>query len=287
MPWIRSHSFIATVALAVTALLLTGAFIVTRRAPVLETASDVSWAGGGTGAINEGGSPALAQSENTWSPTRTDVGSALPMLAPDGGAATPTGQEPVIYDSRAIANTVTPGQFLDEVYALIPKGLTSIDSSAPQKRSAVQEALYDYGNDVGRAIESYDSQYGARQANIMRDFYEDSTNADKQAAVVALAGALSQVGDDLDAMSDRIPSSMAALNAKLARGYQTIGKNLAAIPAAKGDAALLSAISAYDDSVDAFSKTFISIATTLSAAGVVFSTGDPGREFTFSQSTSL
>lgn len=185
--------------------------------------------------------------------------------------------------------SAAPGaDILAEVASFMPSGLLSIMGTvAAPKRSTTQQALYDYGNEVGGIIASYDAQYAQAQASIMTDYYADRTNTDKANAVARLGHALAQVGTDIDGLSDQAPASMSLLNTRIARGYETIGTKLAAIPAAKGDAALLQAINDYDASVDDFTRDYISMASTFSLAGVVFAAGDPGSVFTFQQSAGL
>jgi hypothetical protein len=98
----------------------------------------------------------------------------------------------------------------------MPSGLLSITGTAAPKRSTTQQALYDYGNEIGGIIASYDAQYAQTQANIMTDYYADRVNAEKAAAVTKLGQALAQVGTDIGDLGDQAPASMSLLNTRIA-----------------------------------------------------------------------
>lgn len=169
-------------------------------------------------------------------------------------------------------------------YSFIPSGL--IATSAPvRKRTKEQQALYDYGNEIGSYIQTYEDTH--RNAPIiLRDQVADRTNSEKASRVKAVAAALREVGSALAAM-ETIPSSVKGMHTELAASYTDLGTKLALVPDAQADQALLNAINAYNASADRFASVYVALATYFSTSGVVFSSQDPGSVFTFNNSAGI
>lgn len=269
-------------------LVALSAWAVIQRMPASTAGHSYTWATGGAG-----GYGTTADYASDSDPMGRFSGTDTELPGPTAGmdpTTLRTASGPYIGSAADVARSAAaaPGtDILAEVASFMPSGLLSITGTAAPKRSTTQQALYDYGNEIGGIIASYDAQYAQTQANIMTDYYADRVNAEKAAAVTKLGQALAQVGTDIGDLGDQAPASMSLLNTRIARGYETIGARLAAIPAARGDAAFLQAINDYDTSVDDFTRDYISMASTFSLAGVTFSTSDPGSVFTFQQGTGL
>lgn len=173
-----------------------------------------------------------------------------------------------------------PAPDLSQAYSFIPQGLVSTSSFSAQKRTPLQESLYLYGNDVGSYIQTYeDANRDASQ--VTRDQAEDRYNEGKGEAVKRVAQGLTQVGLSMRGMAD-VPEAVKSSHANLAESYIEMGTKLALVPEAKSDEAFLAAITDYNASVEKYVANFISLATFLSSAGVVFASHDPGSVFTFS-----
>ncbi|NBV76892.1 hypothetical protein EBR66_01890 [bacterium] len=174
---------------------------------------------------------------------------------------------------------------LSSIVAALPHGTLTLDSPPQaEKRSSYQQNLYDYGNAAGRIIEAYQAEYQARQVPIMRDFYADRQNLEKQAAVQKMAKALEEVGDSLRAL-DSVPSGTLITHQKLARDYVSVGQNLATLSRSATDQSLLESISTYNTSVESLIKDYVALADMFSLAQVTFSNDDPGRVFVFTSAS--
>ncbi len=206
--------------------------------------------------------PSQTTSTDAESSEAFDFQSLLSLLAePAGGKST----------------TITADSSL--AYSFIPRGLIAT-STAGVSRTPEQQALFNYGNDAASYVQTYeDSNRNAPVA--LRDQAEDRQNPQKRQAVKLVAMGLRTVGESLLGMEE-VPTSVAATHTALAESYLAVGRALEKVPDASGDEAFLAAITSYNAEADDLVGHFNDLATTLSLAGVKFSTGDPGSIFTFS-----
>ena len=172
----------------------------------------------------------------------------------------------------------------NSAYAFIPTGLVSIET--PKKRTALQNSLYQYGNDVGSYIQSFE-QENPNESQVLWDQAQDRTDAGKAAALTQLAQSLSSLGTTLAQMDgpdqSEVPSQLVSAHDALAKSYQDLGTKLALVPKTQSDADFVAAVNAYDVSAQAFTKNYVNMANLFVAYGVTFASGDPGSVFTFTQ----
>lgn len=173
---------------------------------------------------------------------------------------------------------------MSAAYSFIPRGLIAT-SSPVREREPVEQALFDYGNEAGSHIQTYEDSH-RNAATVLRDQAEDRKNASKAQAVKTVAAAIRTVGENLAAI-EQVPAGAKSLHETLARNYREVGEALALVPDASGDAAFITAIENYNTSADALVKTFVALATLFSVQGVTFSTQDPGSVFMFSGGSGL
>ncbi|OGG52424.1 hypothetical protein A2851_05260 [Candidatus Kaiserbacteria bacterium RIFCSPHIGHO2_01_FULL_53_29] len=292
MNWLRAHPYVDALA-ATLALLLVGALIVNSRSAASPAASTRTWAGTEISLFNPSShtppAPASTQpSQNQYSvfPNVLTVPSAYtpPVVKdPDTEQSAPfdfnafiallsAQGRPASGGARGTDNQVT------DAYAFIPSGLMST-TSVQQSRSATQQKLYDYGNDIGSYIRSFEEQNQGK-AQTLKDQVEDRSDSNKAAAVGELARALKEVGQNLQGM-DVVPSAMASAHQKLAKSYIAIGTNLALVPYAERDSDFIAAIQTYNASADTFTRNYVAVAELFGAYGVVFAQSDAGSVFTF------
>ena len=293
MQWLRSHLYVVA-SLGAILLLLLGVFFVLKRSSVAPNGiSNLrAWGGVGTKFSN-----LPVEGPNQPGPREdlyTEVRSGPPFYYATSSSpitqAQATGADQMDFE-EILSMLSHPQQNVsvksDEgslnVYSFIPTGLLSV-SSGETERTPTQQALYSYANDAASNIQAYeDASRNAPQ--ILKDQFEDRTNPAKNAALVRLATALGGVGDALLVMEE-VPTQIQSAHEKLAESYQEMGKNLARIPSAKDDKGLVELMLAYNATVETFTKNYVSLATTLSAFGVVFKQDDPGSIFTFNNNTS-
>lgn len=289
MIWIRSHPYISALCAAALTI-LAGAWVVQKKsmAPVSNTAT--TWGGNNLGVLDP---TSHTPTQNTGTPKR-HIGRVqdnapytyIPpaVLQPSPGAIDS-------FDLNEFISTLTQstqppqnpptGAIVEDTYSLIPTNL--ISTTAPKKTlSATQQAVYDYGNYAGSYIQSFEQQ-NPTAAVILKDQAEDRGDPAKAAAVRYLARSLEDVGNNLVNNITDVPGGVAAAHTTLAKNYIETGKKLALVPEATNDTEFLSAIEAYNASADTLVKNYVSLATILSAYGIVFDPNDAGSVFTFTQ----
>lgn len=295
MSWLRTHVYLASLvgALIITVL---GALIVVKRSTVNPQPSGLrAWGGVGSDLFD----PTNVRSERQPLPQEnlyTEVQNGPPFYYAPAANQLPLVQSQggddfdfesfialLSVPSSSGKSTQTSGTELD-AYAFIPQGLIST-STGDRERTPIQQALFNYGNEVGSYIQSYEERYRAAP-QILRDQFEDRENAEKIAALRSLAGALEDVGYQLEGFEE-IPSEVSAAHLKVAASYKELGTKLALIPEAKVDKEIIDAMLAYNAAVETYTKNYISLATLLSLYGVAFSQNDPGNVFTFSPTPTL
>ncbi|KKW24807.1 MAG: hypothetical protein UY70_C0011G0023 [Candidatus Kaiserbacteria bacterium GW2011_GWB1_52_6] len=183
-----------------------------------------------------------------------------------------------------MSTSSTDQNSVPSAYAYIPSGLISTQVRA-KERSAAQENLYNYGNDVGSALQTFENNH-KNEAQVLKDQMQDPQDAAKLAAVMRLAADLENVGVSLKTL-DQIPQQMRTLHMALAKSYETMGQNLRLVPTTKTPRDFLAAIDAYNKSADEFVRSFVAVATLFSANGVTFAAEDPGSVFTFTNTGGL
>lgn len=292
MNWARAHPY-ASASLAAGVFLVFGVFIVAYHATAPVSASPQAWGGAGVLLLNQTSytpNPVLSAIQSpAFSIQQSPVFLSLapaPSSGAEGAASTDFDMSVFLATlsgssaSGAASNNVN----LNTAYAFIPRGLVATTTFAPQ-RTAGQQALYEYGNEVGSYIQSYENQH-RDVAQVLRDQIEDRQNAAKAQGVRDIGTALQNVGRSLGNM-EIVPDSVAPLHRTLATSYGEIGQKLAGVPDAQGDQAFIAAIEAYNATADTFIRNYVALATFFSVSGVTFSPQDAGSVFSFSVSSGL
>ena len=307
MEWLRTHPYGSALGGAAI-LIVVGVFIVVAKSPTTPSASQmVTW--GGTGAVfNAAPTDSGAPQQQNPGGIIQQVQSAAPYTyipITTTGDDSPDANADDSFDFNAFVsllsaggkNTSSPSSgsagATTNAYAFLPGGLVST-STAQKPRTALQQTLYNYGNDVGSSIQAFEQQY-PNETQILIDQAQDRSNTSKADKVVSIAQALSVLGDNLSQMdagedtdgggNQSVPSQMKSAHAALAKSYSDIGTKLALIPKTQSDAAFIAAINTYNTSVETFTKNYVAMANLFVAYGVTFSPGDPGSLFTFTQAT--
>ena len=291
MNWIATHFYVSAV---IGALLVIGAgfFVAKERAPIEPSSETVAWAGFGTRI-----GPVLAASENTPTPLQslregvspTFISLPNPFVS-SSAINIPTNDDlatllasiaqSTLSSNTIAATTSAETNNLFQFYSFIPQGLIATSTPQPTK-TARQAALLEYGNAAGGIIASYGDSH-KNQAEILKDFLADRSDASKIAAAERLAEDLRQVGVSIGAIGE-LPSGTETLNKNIGNGYIELGAKMKAVAEAGGDQELLSAVQTYNLSADSYTKAYLGLVNFFSISGVHFSASDPGRIFTFSQ----
>ena len=184
--------------------------------------------------------------------------------------------------SHKSAQTKTPGtnDAISDAYAFVPSGLISTEQ--PQSLNTLsdsQKALYGWGTDAGSIILTYEGLHPDQPA-VLTNHMQDRENPSKINAMKKLGADLKAVGDSIENLGEA-PPQLKIPAAALAAAYREIGSNLAAIPDAKGDDALVDAILFYNKSAEAFVQKFVNIVLIFQANGVKFTQDEPGGVFMF------
>jgi hypothetical protein len=289
MGTLRLHPYLFATG-AVVAVAIVGALIVGRGASApLVSGQPQAW--GGAGALLN---PSYQAQQTAAQQTAPQVQNqppytyTLPALPPSQSQAIDQTDTSGSFDFTAFISTLTEGSAkqsastpsgsrVSDAYSFIPQGLVS--TQAPQKRTKLQQSLYDYGNDAGALISAFEQGH-PNSTQVLTDQAQDRGSAEKAAAVEALGADLSALGDQLLAL-ENVPSTVSDANASLAASYHDIGKKLALIPQAQSDADFLAAVNAYNDAVGTFVQRYVALAQLFVSYSVTFSSDDSGSVFTF------
>lgn len=306
MEWIRSHPYACALGVACIVVVL-GTILVVDRAATPASSGVAAWNGnsgelGATTSGAGGAQPGISEAITTGSSTENYGTETLPYPSnepvSDSQGTIETGSASTSYDFNALiaelsqkglppgpggAPASTTGTSAVSAWAYIPTGLVSTVNATPA-RTPTEQALYQYGNEVGSLIEGYDAAH-RDETQVLSDANNDRQNAAKQAAVEKIGQGLETVGEGMAEISD-IPPAATADNAALSANYIDIGKKLIVVGQSEPlqDSTLVSAIETYDTAVNAFGTNYIALANLFSLSGVTFGSSDPGSVFSFSPS---
>ncbi|MDP2648276.1 MAG: hypothetical protein Q8P19_00020 [bacterium] len=294
MDWIRSHPYASGLSVA-GLVFVVGVFVVGSSAPVSPVASRLTvWGGGGSAPSGAAYSAGQSGEQSSRETIMQQVQGGAPYTyiqptIPASGASQESQTNAFDFDAfvALLSDTTQPhGQTTDtgsvdisSSYEFVPRGLvaTQADTSS---RSPQQQALYDYGNEVGSFIQSFEARH-SNEAQVLRDQAEDRTDPQKAAALTALADDLAGIGRSLERM-DTPPAAAASAHDALSASYVEIGTKLALVPKAASDSDFVDAIQTYNASADKFIKNYVYLAQLFASYGVTFSALDSGSVFTFS-----
>ena len=171
---------------------------------------------------------------------------------------------------------------IKQAYALLPSGFSLPTATI---RTPTQQALYDYGNQAGLAVMTFQNAH-SDAADVLKRWLGSRQDPVAQAAVRSIATDMIATGDALMKLSP--PTAAASANTALASSLHDAGTNMLAVVDASGsDDTLTTAIETYDASADAFTSAFLSLSTLLSASSVTFSSTDTGQVFQFNSGGGL
>ncbi len=286
--WAKAHPYTAA-SIVAGALLVMGALIVGERASRPQTSGIQAWGGTDLSFVNSTSfspnAPIVSTNPNLLNTQAEPDFTSIPYTQ-NSDLDTPTNEGFSLGDLLALiskpsnssnsADSGTPD--LRGAYAFVPQGLISTTTPGPT-RTGTQQKLYQYGNDVGSYISTYeDSHKNAGQ--VLTDQVQDRQNQSKAQAVKDIGAALASVGRNLQSM-DEVPSIVAPVHTALAKSYIDMGAKLALVPDAESDQGYISAIEAYNAAADSFAKQYVALANIFVGTRVVFSPEDPGSVFSF------
>ncbi len=297
MEWLRRHPYTFTIAI-VGVVLIGGALFVESRSPVaLSSQSMDTWGGGSFPAYQ---APTTQQTPQQVAQdvieSQVPATLSLPPLSTSSPAAAPQSAQKNGFDYLAflsqlsgaqpiptsVNGTTSANAAITEAYEFIPTGLVATTAPAKKPMTPDQQALYDYGNEVGGEIQSFEELH-TNEAQVLKDQAEDRSDPTKAAALVSLAQAFVSVGTYLQQMQD-VPADVSSQHKALAQSYIDIGTKLQLVAQAKSDSDFIQAIETYDTTANMFVQNYGALAQFFSARGVVFAPQDPGSVFSFSGS---
>jgi hypothetical protein len=292
---ISAHPFTASLAL-IGLLVLIGSSIVFRHGVANPPAPEIAaWGGGGdtlnpleivpgTVTVGQNDISHRVQDSPPYTYTMPDLKGSITPPPPPSAQNSDDSFNYEKFMAGLGQNSSWSGQqsgVTDITYAFPPASLFVVPTPTTE-RSPIQQSLYNYGNEVGSYIQSYEQQH-PDQTRVLKDQLEDRDNPSKVEAVVRLGRDLSGIGTSLLGMED-VPSVVSTAHTKVAKSYQTMGQNLKLVPEARSNEALLSAIKTYNASADVFAKDFVALVSFFSTYGVTFGPEDAGSVFTFTYS---
>jgi hypothetical protein len=303
MEWIRLHPYSSALAIAA-ALIIVGTLFVESRTSTVTPSSISAWGGGDVPTTDASLSPVpLGNTSNQTNLNTTDYGTrTLPYTSNELGA-TSSGTIPDNYQynaadfkafvakllrqssnsAKSAVSNVPANAGIDATnpWDYIPSGLISTNVPPAKTQTATQQALFQYGNEIGTLVQQYDIDH-YNQVQTLKDAMASRNDSSKQSGLLQVGEDLETTGTDI-AQLENIPSIAKTNNAALAKSYTDSGKKLIliaqALPGYDGD--LVKAIQSYDGTVDGFVKNYVALAGVFSNYGVTFGPNDAGNVFSF------
>jgi hypothetical protein len=293
MEWLRMHRYAASL-LAASFLLASGTYIVKTHSAGNFSDTVGTWGGGGI-LVNpvEKNIPAVENAPQEL-PAQTQSHSYIsPFGTKSSASENPDATQNAEFNSILAQLSGPPPKkplpTLDtslDPYAFIPSSIPAYTGTEKEPSlTPSQEALKAYGNDIGNSIQAYEDR-NRDAAQILKNFMEDRTNTAKKEAQKKLGNELIAVGKAIES-AQGVPKEVAAPGAALAKSYQEIGANLAAIPDNSRNEDIVAAVTKYNASADRFVQNFIAISLLFQSYGVRFDSGDPGSVFVLQMAPSL
>lgn len=294
--WFRTHPYVSALGGA-GVLLIVGAFIVAGRASVQPQTSETrAWGGVGGDFSNPISDirPGIAENapeEDIMRQVQTGPPFFYTPPVQDGAETTDANGDGFDFNAliAALSKPRAAGtgaqqndSLLADAFSFIPQGLIST-STPTRQRTLSQETLYQYGNEAGSYIQTFEDAH-RNMPQTLKDQIEDPQNPAKVAALNGVGSGLTGIGSALEAM-ENVPSSAAAAHGNLAKSYQEIGKKLLEVPKAQGDEQRIEIMLAYNASVEMFVKNYVALATIFSLFDVAFPPNEPGSVFMFTQAS--
>ena len=292
MEWFQAHRY-AILLLFASMLLVMGAYIVTGRSAVSPGTYVSTWGGGGI-FVNPISNTLPGTNETPSTPSAS--GSTHTYVSPFG-SKNATSENPDAANNAEFNTLIaelsrprTKKAAADDtsevdVYSFIPSGYIGVQNAPASTRTETQESLYAYGNEVGTAIQGYENAHHD-PSHVLKNFIEDRSSAEKKASQKQLGADLAAVGKAIE-RAENVPSQITTAGLALAKSYQEIGSNLAAIPDFERDEDVVSAIEKYNASADRFVQKYVSFSLIFQSYGVTFASYDPGSIFVLQQAPSL
>lgn len=298
MDRIRLHPFIATLVVVIL-LIGAGAAFVASRAPVAPTQNSLTWTGGAPvsayqSAAQQQSPQQIVQDVIQNQPYATlslpPLSSAASSTASSSNqSANSTNYLALLAQLSGNAQLSTPASqtsanaAISAAYQFIPTGLVATTAPAKKPMTADQQAIYDYGNEVGGEIQSFE-ELNPDEAQILKDQAEDRTDQAKANALISLGKGFASVGTYLNQMQD-VPASVAPLHSALAQSYVDVGAQLQLVAQAQSDAGFVQAVENYDTTANTFVHNYGALAQFFQEQGVVFAPQDPGSVFSFTDTS--
>lgn len=276
--------------LAALILAAVGLYFVQRERAVVPAGGGVSFETV-NGYVEQSVAPAETESKPALPDVSTDAGPAtltIPKAAATTTVKTTVVKDDGAFDYNALLKRLqhdpetAPEAQASKTYEELIGAFTFVPNKqniAPKVRTKEQEALFNYGNEIGRRIQGF----AAVNPNMTQAVVNQATHRDNKgygAAVRELGARYTALGDNILSVHD-VPTSAISLHQALGESYINLGKALAAVPDASDDQAFLSAVTTYNNKADAFTLAFVGMATMFSTLDVTFDQSDGGSAFSF------
>lgn len=289
--WVHTHPFLAT-SVGVGGLIILGLSLVLGRVDVAPSSQSGAWGGAGGGFFSIVRRPApVAAPPDTRLQAPEDTYASIPIFTPvqENPAQSPANDDFMailagLVQATPVTTDTPTSDSASSGYSFIPQGLVSTELET-KKQTPGQRALFAYGNEVGTYLKAYEDTH-TNSPQITKDHIEDRTNETKARAVRYIGDDMRQFGASLKELTD-IPAAAKGMHLAYAGAYITAGENLMKVADAKTDDEFVSAVTAYNSSVESLSNRFQMLVILFGVNEVTFSASDQGNVFTFSPTLSL
>lgn len=290
MEWLRSHPYLDAFVVACSLFIVGGLVVRTQLAAPVSRSVSATWESTGGIYVHSvsTGDATLLPETYVGPSTRVENLGYIPLSTQNSVGTGPQdasenfdfGELLAALAQPAKQNSSPGADTTASSYSFIPSGLIAT-TTLEKPRTAQQDALYLYGNEVGDTIISFESTH-PDQPSILKNHMEQPENLEAKAALKKLGNDLARVGDTISSLE--APTQAIGAHKALVAAYRDIGTKLATISDTEGNDALFDAIVTYNSAAEEFAKKFVSLAQVFQSYSVTFSPGDGGSVFMFPSS---
>lgn len=271
-------------------LILIGLYFVERQRGVSPSGTSASWQTDG-GYIETSG---LISAPQTGDPLQVLPENTNPDTLSIPTVSTPTTKTPsasnegtfdynaMLAQMRRSSEQTSPSEQAKSTYEEMMSSFSfapSIAPPAPKVKTPEQLALFAYGNVIGSRLQAF-AAVNVNMSQTLTDQAKDRTSVSKGNALRDLGLRYKSLGQGILSMQE-VPPSFESAHKRLGESYILLGDALRAVPDASDDQAFVAAITAYNNTADAYTNAFVSMVTLFSAHEVTFQDSDAGSAFSF------
>ncbi len=178
-------------------------------------------------------------------------------------------------DSPQLEQIESEPSFFTDLISWMPTKFNN-NPTKPQNKTALEQEIYDYGNNIGKLIKDFSNTSGNHN-KLMSDFVKDTHSANNILKLESLAENYKLLAKQIKNTNAPIPMKAVADNLSL--GYASVGEATLQLSKQRTDEELLKEIYKYNKTVEDFAISFIKFSKIFRLYGIRYNKGEPGDIF--------